>query len=149
MSTATITTTVTPLDEFVNDCYDRLEGWEAGGERFDEFVAARGIEVADGYAAFFEDLRLHLSALENPERLVGRVYTPADLLVDLRYLRDVTKTTISGQGQGMARRVSAPRTKFRWGMGIDANASAEAGSAYQMVTDDLAGRLARAIKAAQ
>lgn len=147
MSQMMIEDMVTPVDDFITECYDRIESWEAGGERYEKFLLTNGQQVADAYAAFFADLRLHLAALEEPSKIVGRVYEPADLLVDLRYLRDVTKTNITRRGSGMARRLSAPRAKVRWGVSVDESADIVSGQTYQSITDDLAGRLARAIKA--
>lgn len=137
---------ITPLDEFVTECYERIEKWEAADETYDRFLAANGPEAASAYGAFFADLRMHLAALEEPAKIVGREYEPSDLLIDLRHLRDLTKTNIARRGGGMARRHTVPRGKIRWGVLVDEGASIVSGQTYQAITDDLAGRLARAIK---
>lgn len=142
---------ITPVDEFITDMYDRIESWENGGTRREEFCAEQGPQVTVAYEAFFADMAEHLTALEDPETMTGRPdYGPADMLVDLRHLRDMNKNNVRAGSSALARRAVDHRVGI-WG--VRSQFTAQDGriagtvpaQAYAERMDATAYRLAKAI----
>lgn len=140
-----------PLAQFVSRSRERIADWDAKGQRFADFAAAKGPAVVAAYEAFFVDLALHLDALAEPARLTGRAdYSAADLLVDLRHLRDLNKALVRTTRPGLVRRYANPRAKMRWATelteGPAGTAAQTTANWYAVKTDELAYQLAKALK---
>lgn len=154
MSSTDVTSMITPIDEFITDTYDRIEAWENGGARRANFQAQHGEQVTVAYEVFFDDMRTHMAALEDPAGLTGRGdYGPAELLVDLRHLRDLNKNLVRAGKAALVRRTPVGAAYLgHWGTVVlddahdDRLIDTEAAATYVERIDAAAYRLARAIK---
>lgn len=149
----TVTDIVTPIDDFITDTYDRIEAWENGGARRELFEAEKGEQVTVAYDAFFNDMRAHMAALEEPGQITGRHdYGPEDLLVDMRHLRDLNKNLVRSGREQLVRRFAAPAVMPIWTVAAVGNeydsriVGVEAADTYQGRIDAACYRLAKAIK---
>lgn len=117
--------------------------WNARGDRYNAFVAAKDSATVTAFGAYVEDLAVHLDALENPAVTGLPSYTARDLLAELRNLRNLNENVVRAGGEGIVRRAAgSARTKIRWGI------TGGEGSArvYSGVTDRTAKSLAIALK---
>lgn len=147
------TDTVTPIDDFITDTYDRIEAWENGGARRELFEAEKGEQVTVAYDAFFNDMRAHMAALEEPGQITGRHdYGPEDLLVDMRHLRDLNKNLVRSGREQLVRRFAAHAAMPIWTTAAvdyeyDSRITGVApAQTYQERIDAACYRLAKAIK---
>lgn len=146
-----VDTTVDPIEDFVNSAYETVEKWEAQGPDYQEFVNHPSVPAERVIAmdAVIADIRAHLHAMEEPVKVTGLPsYGPAQMLTDLRHLRELNKTEHRAGGTGLYRRISAPRAKIRWGVVYTDHAPVTgAAHRYANEIDRFAYRLALAVKA--